>query len=791
MRPTVIVVSHTHWDREWYQPFEVFRLRLGQMVSALLDILDADPEFRHFMLDGQTVCLDDVLELHPSLRSRLKAHVDSGRISIGPWYVLQDEFLVGAESIVRNLSDGLSSARRFGRAMTIGYLPDAFGHIAQMPRILRGFGIETAVVWRGVGDASPGSEWRWRAPSGAEVLCLFLPGGYGNAHRLGSDRDQALDRLRADLATVLPQSRAALLLWMNGNDHQPAEPHVPALLAALGRALPQIDIEHASLERAAQLVRERIEVAALPLVEGELRRATPTVPVLSGVWSARSWQKRSHDRAEALLVRFAEPFTALAALAAASSSPSLSSSPSADHRDALAYAWRLLLQCQPHDSICGCSIDEAHRDITARLRRVKQLGRTLVDQAVHALVGARTPDFALHEAIAILNPHPFAISAMAEVELQRHRDTPFRLVGPTGELPYEIISRAPTDGPDRKPAEWLRVRLFARDLPPHGLRLVAIEPGAPMPFSAPDTTLAVRPIAGGLEIVDAESGLCIVHTFEDEGDRGDLYDFCPREDAPPRSSRDTPLGAHISARAIGRRVEIDVDIDNHRPDHRFRARFDLSTPPASFWTETSFGWLERTTAGTHPVAAISATRRAPSFAFGGPGLHEVERGADGALFLTLFRAIGWMSRGDLSTRPGHAGYNVQTPDAQGLGRLRFRYAVAVGTDAVRALEPALVGPRAVALERAQPADRAFLSIEPATVRLSIFKRANDADAFILRLCGPPGEPVTARIRLFGPLRRACWSDLDERIGAEIDLSGAGDELAVPIAANEVVTLRLE
>ena len=83
--------------------------------------------------------------------------------------------------------------------MAIGYLPDAFGHIAQMPRILRGFGIETAVVWRGVGDAAPGSEWRWRAPDGAEVLCLFLPGGYGNAHALGSDDDEALARLRADL----------------------------------------------------------------------------------------------------------------------------------------------------------------------------------------------------------------------------------------------------------------------------------------------------------------------------------------------------------------------------------------------------------------------------------------------------------------------------------------------------------------------------------------------------------------------------------------------------------------
>ena len=772
MRPAVIVVSHTHWDREWYQPFEIFRARLVAMVGALLDILDGDAQFRHFMLDGQTVCVDDILELQPSLRERLRTHIADGRIGIGPWYVLQDEFLVGAESIVRNLAEGLRSARRFGRPMPIGYLPDAFGHIAQMPRILRGFDLPTAVVWRGVGAASPGSEWRWRAPGGAELLCLFLPGGYGNAHALGNDADAALARLRADLANVLPQSRAATLLWMNGNDHQPAEAQVPALVAALGRALPDVDIEHASLERAASLVRERVDVAALPVVDGELRHATANAPLLSGTWSARSWQKRSHDRAQALLVRFADPFVALAAI---------------ERREELAHAWRLLLQCQPHDSICGCSVDEVHRDIDARLRRVTQLGGALVAEATHALVGARTADFALHDAIAILNPHPFVASAMAEVELQRSIDaSPFRLIGPTGEVPYEILSRAPTDGPDRRPAEWLRVRLYARELPPHGLRLVALERGEPTPFAAPATTLRVRTIAGGVEIVDGESGLVITHTFEDDDDRGDLYDFCPRQGSPTRRSTESDLGLHVSARAIGRRVEIEVDVDNRTRDHRLRARFDLSVPPPSMRTETPFGWIERTTGGTHPVSAITA---AGAIALGGLGLHEVERAADGALLLTLFRAVGWMSRGDLSTRPGHAGYNVQTPDAQGLGHLRFRYAIAVGPDAVRALEPALVAPRALPIARAQPSDRPLLAIEPASARLSILKRADDGDAFIVRLVGPPDAAVTARVRFHRPLSRAWQSDLDERQGPELALTGARDELAVPIPANDVVTIR--
>ena len=150
MKPTVVVVSHTHWDREWYQPFEIFRARLGDMVGALLDLLDADPAFRHFMLDGQTVCVDDVLALHPSLRARLEAHIAAGRIGIGPWYVLQDEFLVGGESIVRNLAEGLASARRQHANLLVNVGPDTAG---RMPEYHRPFLLEADRLYRAANAA--------------------------------------------------------------------------------------------------------------------------------------------------------------------------------------------------------------------------------------------------------------------------------------------------------------------------------------------------------------------------------------------------------------------------------------------------------------------------------------------------------------------------------------------------------------------------------------------------------------------------------------------------------------
>src|SRR3989337_2415308 len=174
-----VVVPHTHWDREWYLPFEAFRARLVRMMDALLELLDRDPEYKHFVLDGQTIPLDDYLEIRPERRPDIERLVKAGRLLIGPGYVLPDEFLIGGESPIRNLQSGIRSAKAYGGAMMVGYSPDAFGHTAHLPAILRGFGIGTVAIWRGVGREATTSEFRWTSPDGSEVLVLHFPYGYG------------------------------------------------------------------------------------------------------------------------------------------------------------------------------------------------------------------------------------------------------------------------------------------------------------------------------------------------------------------------------------------------------------------------------------------------------------------------------------------------------------------------------------------------------------------------------------------------------------------------------------
>ena len=182
----IILVPHTHWDREWYQTFQQFRIRLVHTIDKLLDVLDRDEKFHHFMLDGQTIVLDDYLEVQPEQEERLKRHSRAGRIQIGPWYLRPDEFLVSGESLVRNLQIGLQRAAEFGEPMRIGYVPDCFGHIAQLPQILQGFGIDNAVFWRGVGAEAQKSEFYWAAPDGTQVLVIHLadPVGYSNARMM-------------------------------------------------------------------------------------------------------------------------------------------------------------------------------------------------------------------------------------------------------------------------------------------------------------------------------------------------------------------------------------------------------------------------------------------------------------------------------------------------------------------------------------------------------------------------------------------------------------------------------
>jgi hypothetical protein len=233
-----VVVSHTHWDREWYLPFQKFRMKLVDLIDGLLEILDTEPTYRYFTLDGQTIVLEDYLEVRPENRERLAKYIREGRILIGPWYVLPDEFLVSAESLVRNLLLGHIMAESYGGVMPVGYLPDTFGHPAQIPQILRGFGLDNAIIYRGL--APERSEFLWEAPDGSAVLAVYLPGGYCNAMQLTAAPWRFLDRLPEIIGKVKAMATTDNLLLMNGCDHLPARREIEEIIAQANQRLGEI-----------------------------------------------------------------------------------------------------------------------------------------------------------------------------------------------------------------------------------------------------------------------------------------------------------------------------------------------------------------------------------------------------------------------------------------------------------------------------------------------------------------------------------------------------------------------
>ena len=388
---TLMFVSHTHWDREWYEPFEIFRMKLVRLVDRLLDILETNPAYRHFMLDGQTIVLDDYLAVRPENEGRLRALIEAGRIQIGPWHILPDEFLVSPEATIRNLLVGRATAARFGDIMPLGNIPDPFGHISQMPQIMRGFGMDTMAFWRGV--AGPPNEFTWRGPDGSRVLVLFQRHGYMNATDMPADKDAFIARTRRIIEALADTASSPYLLAMNGSDHVEPMAALPDLLAQADAALPDVNLVHGTLP----MFREALLAShpELTVVEGELRSGQ-TAPLLPGVLSARIWIKQRNVACENLLTRWAEPFTALAEMCGAEGVTT--------HQAGLVRAaWRTLLENHPHDSICGCSIDQVHKEMEPRFDRVDQLGEALAQSNLNGLANRVDTSSAEELAVVVYN----------------------------------------------------------------------------------------------------------------------------------------------------------------------------------------------------------------------------------------------------------------------------------------------------------------------------------------------------------------------------------------------------
>jgi membrane-associated phospholipid phosphatase len=791
------VVPHTHWDREWYERFEGYRARLVPMVSKLLDLLERDSAFRSFTFDGHSIWAEDYLEMRPADRPRLEALVRAERLFIGPWYVLADNLLVSGESLLRNFQEGLRVSASFGRATRVGYVADPFGHPAQTPQLLRGFGYSSYIFSRGVGDEGErvGAEFRWQAPSGDRVLATHLVDHYSGGLQLVGDLAETPQQLRARLRRRLRRlfdvttayANGSTLLFMVGDDHVDAYPRLPEAVSVLHELTPSIEVRITSLEEYEAAVAQPSGTVVGEMVRGRYR------PILRGVNSTRVWIKQENVACERLLLERCEPFDALTGGVASDEVRSL---------------WRTLLQNHPHDSICGCSIDAVHDvDMAPRFARVRTDGEALATRLARELGGRGN-------AAVVWSAVPWERDAVVALD---GRPTRVRCAA-LGTAPARRADGAgvssPEDGVIENEAFRVEValdgsfavidRVSGERSGPHGALLDEGDRGDEYTYSYAGPTLGSRDLAG-------------TRRTEVSGDRATVTIALElplpaglREDRLARTPElvSCAVRSEISLDAGARRVDVRVVVDNQARDHRLRVLCETGTRSLTHVAGAAFVWLERETRvaprpgwieqptterAVHDLVAVEGATR--GLAVGVDGLREYAVLHDGrTIAITLVRAVGFLSRGDLPERKGHAGPALATPSAQCIGEREYRYCVVpLGGEstlprAARAIREWLSPAWA---ERGDEAVRSFYSVEGDPAVQPSALRAGPDGAIVARLFNPSGESASATLRFARRALEARAVDLRE---GDLALGNTGLDIvrtaAPPDIVDRTVAIRL-
>lgn len=664
----VNLVSHTHWDRAWYVTFQEYRVRLVQLIDRLIDILDADPNYTYYMLDGQMSVLDDYLEVRPQNKARLQALTRSGRVQVGPWFVLADEFLVSPESLIRNLMLGHRIGQDYGGVMKIGYVPDGFGHIAQLPQIFRGFGIDNAFFWRGMGVEGDklGTEFEWRAPDGSSVTTILMPWGYHTASNLGYgvhwgdfsqmqfDMNLAQAKLDRFIDKLTPMAHTDAILLMNGIDHQEAEPEIPSVLEqANARWNEAIFIKQSTVAQHLADVREYVAAhqMTLPDFQGEFRWGRYS-EILQGVHATRLHLKRRNHGVETLLERVTEPLIAMAWMAGADKREQQDGTD-----DLLWTAWRWLLLNHPHDDMYGCGIDQVHAEMEYRFSQAEQIARFLARDNLRAL--ARHVDFTARDGIPLIFVNPLNWQRDEIVEI----DIFFDYDDPTADE-FEIVTREGVVVPHQPRGEeqmfWMetlkanrkrRVRVSVPvSVPPCGYTTLYVQKRDGLALEVEDDDWQIhargaenRYLAvqieedGSLTITHKASGITYrgLNQFEDVADSGDAYTFCPLPGDTPIKSGDTPAEVYLIC-AGSNTAEFEIVYPfalppGLTPDRQSRVADAVSMPVTSIITlERDCPYLRILTAfynsvNDHKLSVIFPTDLSPDVAHVDESFAVVER----------------------------------------------------------------------------------------------------------------------------------------------------------------------
>ncbi|MFW9828220.1 MAG: alpha-mannosidase [Candidatus Thorarchaeota archaeon] len=588
----IIIVPETHWDREWYLPFQEFRARLVQMMDKLLNILKANPNYKNFTLDGQTIPLEDYLEVRPEQEEEIKKYVKQGRLSIGPMYVLPDEFLVSGESLIRNLLIGHQIAQKFGGVMKAGYIPDPFGHIAQIPQILKGFEIPSILFWRGFGNEFEENnlnvEFTWNSPGkSSSILAIHLIYGYGSLADLNTKKTneiykRALLKIESMIKNFENYTCTPFILLNNGSDHYEALKEIPEIVQQWNQIHPEVKMVQANFEYYINKIFD--SNPKFKEFEGELRGGK-YANLLSGVFSARIWIKQRNTAIEYLYEKYTEPISTLVWI--------LDKYKKFKYpKNYILIGLKWLQKNAPHDSICGCSIDEVHDEMKTRFDWSEQIANEVFKDSILYLSSLIkiNPKYKNRSILLVYNPLPWKRRDIVEFNIISKNSK-------NGKLPYNLsifdsdeneIQLQHSDV-EETPRYIRQMSIshkvnFLAEIPACGYKIFYVVP------SKAESTHIIKQdnfkisrdflenefykvditSDGFINIADKVSGIFYENMcfFEDKGDWGDSYDF-----SGPKSNQTDLSFTTEDAVVFERSVYIDGSTKK-----TFKLRLNLKLP---------------------------------------------------------------------------------------------------------------------------------------------------------------------------------------------------------------------
>lgn len=357
------ILMHTHWDREWYFTKDETQALLRNHMFEVIEFLEKNRDVI-YVLDGQSVMIDDFLEVAPKWRERMKALVEKNQLRVGPWYTQTDLLLVHGESIIRNLYYGMKKALEYGSVMKVGYAPDTFGHSSQMPQIYKLFGIESSFFWRGYSELKGSkSDFLWKGIDGSIIFGINLATGYQGAKYLESNKDELKERMNKILKVLDHYSAADSRLIMNGHDQMPIQKNIFEIIEKIKEIYPEDSVEISDFEGYVDTLRDK----KLEIVDGELIHSKHS-RIHKTITSTRMDIKLLNTDLEYKLYNILEPLSILA------------TELGYDYpHEMMEKCYKILFGAHAHDSIGGCNSDSVNKDIKQRLTQVKEIVDTQIE----------------------------------------------------------------------------------------------------------------------------------------------------------------------------------------------------------------------------------------------------------------------------------------------------------------------------------------------------------------------------------------------------------------------------